>query len=34
MGTTLMLRLAAIWWKIHLPEFETPAAAGEKPSGP
>ncbi len=22
MGTTLGLRLAAIWWKIHLPEFE------------
>lgn len=23
MGTTLTLRLAAIWWKIHLPEFRS-----------
>lgn len=23
MGTILALRLAAIWWKIHLPEFDT-----------
>lgn len=29
MGTTLILRLAAIWWKIHLPEFETPSPEGE-----